>query len=70
VADKKARGFYPDPGTAGTHCRNYCFASGLIMRAIRDTMVCARPFLASEADELVAKAKAAIDRMAKDYGKM
>ena len=23
VADKKARSFYPDPGTVGTHCRNY-----------------------------------------------
>ncbi len=41
VADKKERSFYPDPGTVGTHCRNYCFSSGLIMRAIRDTMVCA-----------------------------
>jgi len=72
VADKKARSFYPDPGTVGTHCRNYCFGSGLIMRAIRDTMVCAPPFTISEAevDELVAKAKDAIDRTAKDYGKM
>ena len=39
VADKKERSFFPDPGTVGTHCRNYCFGSGLIMRAIRDTMV-------------------------------
>ena len=42
------------------------------MRAIRDTMVCAPPFTISETevDELVAKAKDAIDRTAKDYGKM
>ena len=42
------------------------------MRAIRDTMVCAPPFTISEAevDELVAKAKDAIDRTARDYGKM
>ncbi len=72
VADKKTRSFFPDPGTVGTHCRNYCFGSGLIMRAIRDTMVCAPPFIISEAevDELVAKAKSAIDKTAKDYGKM
>src|SRR5580765_6417420 len=48
VADKKERSFYPDPGTVGTHCRNYCFGSGLIMRAIRDTMVCAPPFIITE----------------------
>jgi putrescine aminotransferase len=42
------------------------------MRAIRDTMVCAPPFIISEAevDELVAKAKDAINKTAKDYGKM
>jgi hypothetical protein len=37
VAARKARSFYPDPATVGTHCRNTCFASGLIMHAIRDT---------------------------------
>ena len=42
------------------------------MRAIRDTMVCAPPFIISEAeiDERGAKARDAIDRTAKDYGKM
>jgi len=72
VADKKERRFFADPGKVGTHCRNYCFASGLIMRAIRDTMVCAPPFTISEAevDEMVALAKAAIDSTARDYGKM
>jgi putrescine aminotransferase len=72
VPNKPERSFYPDPGTVGTHCRNYCFKSGLIMRAIRDTMVCAPPLTVTEAevDELIAKAKDAIDRTAKDYGKM
>jgi putrescine aminotransferase len=71
VPNKPERSFYPDPGTVGTHCRNYCFSSGLIMRAIRDTMVCAPPLTVTEAeiDELVAKAKDAIDKTAKDYGK-
>jgi putrescine aminotransferase len=41
------------------------------MRAIRDTMVCAPPLTVTEAeiDELVAKARDAIDKTAKDYGK-
>jgi putrescine aminotransferase len=71
VPDKRERAFFHDPGNVGTHCRNYCFNSGLIMRAIRDTMVCAPPLTVSEAevDELVAKAKDAIDRTAKDFGK-
>lgn len=72
VPDKNKRAFFPDPGMVGTHCRNYCFASGLIMRAIRDTMVCAPPLTISESEveEIVAKAKDAIDRTAKDLGKM
>ncbi len=69
VPDARERSFFPDPGNVGTHCRNYCFDSGLIMRAIRDTMVCAPPLTVSEAeiDELVAKAKDAIVPHAKDY---
>jgi putrescine aminotransferase len=72
VPDANERSFFPDPGNVGAHCRNYCFNSGLIMRAIRDTMVCAPPLTVSEAevDELVAKAKHAIDRTARDFGKM
>ncbi len=72
VPDKPERSFFPDPGMVGTHCRNYCFASGLIMRAIRDTMVCAPPLIVSEVEveEIVAKAKDAIDRTARDFGKM
>ena len=73
VPDRKKRAFFPlEAGTVGTHCRNYCFGSGLISRAIRDTMVLAPPFTISESevDEIVAKLKAAIDNTAKDYGKM
>jgi putrescine aminotransferase len=56
----------------GTRCRNYCFANGLVMRAIRDTMVLAPPLTISEPEieEIVAKAKGAIDCTAKDLGKM
>lgn len=71
VRDKKERKFFPDPGTIGTRCRNYCFNDGLICRAIRDTMVLAPPLVIreSEIDEIVGKLKSAIDRTAKDCDK-
>ncbi|HEY2069343.1 MAG TPA: aminotransferase [Rhizomicrobium sp.] len=70
-ADKAERRFFPDVGNIGAHCRNYCFSSGLISRAIRDTMVLAPPLTISEpeVDEIVTKLKSAIDRTAKDIGK-
>ena len=71
VRDKRERKFFADPGTIGTHCRNYCFNDGLICRAIRDTMVLAPPLIIreNEIDEIVAKLKSAIDRTAKDCAK-
>ncbi len=72
VDDKKERRFYPRDKDVGTHCRNYCFSNGLIMRAIRDTMVLSPPLIVSETevDEIVAKAKYCIDMTAKDLGKI
>jgi putrescine aminotransferase len=72
VPEKPKRSFFPRDRDIGTHCRNYCFKSGLIMRAIRDTMVLSPPFIVTEkeVDEIVDKAKAAIDQTARDVGKM
>lgn len=72
VPNKPERSFFPDPGHVGTHCRNYCFGSGLIARAIRDTMVLSPPLTIAEAEveEIVTKLKAAIDRTAHDFGRM
>ena len=72
VADKRERAAFPRDDDVGTQCRNYCFSNGLIMRAIRDTMVLSPPLVISEKeiDEIVAKAKYCIDRTAKDLGKM
>jgi putrescine aminotransferase len=72
VADRKERGFFPNIGDVGTHCRNYCFDNGLISRAIRDTMVLAPPLVISEAEveEIISKLSYAIDRTAKDLGKL
>jgi putrescine aminotransferase len=72
VPNKPERSFFARDLDVGTHCRNYCFASGLVMRAIRDTMVLAPPLVISESEveEIVAKAKDAIDRTARDFKKM
>jgi putrescine---pyruvate transaminase len=72
VADRKNRAFFPDSGTVGAQCRNYCFNSGLVSRAIRDTMVLSPPLVVSEAeiDEIVARLKHAVDRTAKDLGRL
>ena len=72
VPDKPSRRFFPRDMDVGTRCRNYSFANGLVMRAIRDTMVLAPPLtiLESEIEEIIVKAKDAIDRTAKDLGKM
>ncbi|HLY05742.1 MAG TPA: aminotransferase [Rhizomicrobium sp.] len=72
VPDKPQRRFFPRDMDVGTRCRNYCFASGLVMRAIRDTMVLAPPLTISEpeVEEIVTKARDAIDRTAKDLGKL
>ena len=72
VPDKGQRRYFDAELGVGTHCRNYCFASGLIMRAIRDTMVLAPPLIVNEQEieEIIAKAKDAIDRTARDFNKM
>lgn len=72
VPDKPARSFFPREMDVGTRCRNHAFANGLVLRAIRDTMVLAPPLVASEPeiDEIVTKAKDAIERTARDVGKL
>ncbi|HWU26706.1 MAG TPA: aspartate aminotransferase family protein [Rhizomicrobium sp.] len=69
--ERSKRRFFPRDLDVGTICRNHCFASGLVMRAIRDTMVLAPPLIIREAEveEILAKAKDAIDRTAEELGK-
>ena len=71
VADKDARTFFPDIGNVGTICRNYCFNSGLVCRAIRDTMVLAPPLVIAEAEveEILGLLQAAVDRTARDLAR-
>jgi putrescine aminotransferase len=70
VDDKRERRPFPRERNVGTICRDHCFASGLVMRAIRDTMVLAPPLIITEAEieKLLAKAKTCIDLTARDLG--
>ncbi|HEY3779333.1 MAG TPA: aminotransferase [Rhizomicrobium sp.] len=72
VPEKPVRKFFPRELDVGARCRNHSVANGLMMRAIRDTMVLSPPLVISEAeiDEMVARAREAIDRTARDLGKM
>ena len=62
VQDKATRKRYEGRG-AGMICRQFCFDSGLIMRAVGDTMIIAPPLVISkdEIDELVTKARQCLD---------
>jgi putrescine aminotransferase len=62
VKDKATRSRYEGQGV-GMICRNFCFANGLVMRAVGDTMIIAPPLVISheEIDELVEKARRCLD---------
>ena len=68
VEDRNERRPFPKERGAGTICRDHCFRNGLVMRAIRDTMVLAPPLIITEdeIEKLLAKAKRCIDLTAKD----
>ncbi|MDZ4870572.1 MAG: aspartate aminotransferase family protein [Alphaproteobacteria bacterium] len=70
VKDKTNRTFFDRDMDVGTQCRNHCFANGLVMRAIRDTMVLAPPMIVKreEVDEIVRIARRCFDLTAKDLG--
>ena len=64
VRDKSGRTPFADPGTVGTICRDICCERGLVMRAVRDTMIIAPPLVISHAeiDELIDIARTCLDR--------
>jgi putrescine aminotransferase len=70
VEDKTARRPFPRERNVGTVCRDHCFNNGLVMRAIRDTMVLSPPLVITEAEveKLLAKAKLCIDLTAANLG--
>jgi putrescine aminotransferase len=64
VADKATRARFDDKSTAGTLCRNLSVESGLVMRAVGDTMIVAPPLTLTheQIDQLIERAVAALDK--------
>ncbi|HEY2020204.1 aspartate aminotransferase family protein [Paraburkholderia sp.] len=63
---------FANGGEVGTLCRDFCFDGNLIMRASGDRMLLSPPLVISrpEIDEIVSKAKAAIDVTARELGRL
>ena len=63
VQNKATRERFSGDVGVGMVCRGHCFANGLIMRAVGDTMIIAPPLVISktEIDELVDKARQCLD---------
>lgn len=70
VRDKKKRQFFEPAGRVGTICRDHCFDNGLVMRAVRDTMIVSPPLIMTRehVDELVTKARYCLDLTAAELG--
>lgn len=66
VADKSTGERFDKSLSVGNLCRDLCFESGLVMRSVGDTMVISPPLIIthSEIDELVSKARLALDKTA------
>jgi len=66
VADKTTGVRFDKSLSVGNLCRDLCFESGLVMRSVGDTMVMSPPLIIthSEIDELVSKARLALDKTA------
>lgn len=66
VVDKETRRRYDDKFTAGYSCRDICLREGIIMRAVRDTMIVCPPLIisGSQLDEMVAKVRVCLDKTA------
>ncbi len=66
VADKDSGQPFAKVGKVGELCRDLAVDSGLVMRAVGDTMIVAPPLIMSEQhiDELVSLARTALDRTA------
>lgn len=68
VADKETNQRFDKDLDVGTHCREHCFNAGVVLRAVGDTMICSPPLIISkdEIDQLVTKAKQALDNTLAD----
>ena len=70
VADRTTRKRFPKDTGAGGVCRDFCFANGLVMRAVGDSMIVSPPLVMEHKhiDELVGKAWRCLDLTAEQIG--
>ncbi|MDT8388463.1 MAG: aspartate aminotransferase family protein [Thiogranum sp.] len=70
VHDKSSRSFFEERGKAGGLCRDFCFENGLVMRAVRDTMIISPPLIMTreQIDELMELAVKCLDLTARELG--
>ena len=68
VKNKQGREFFDPVGNAGQTCRDICFNNGLVMRAIRDTMVISPPLTMTreQIDELIELVNKCLDLTANE----
>ena len=50
VKNKEKKEFFDPIGIIGNICRDHCINNNLIMRAVRDGMMCSRPLTISKED--------------------
>lgn len=64
VKDKQSGERHSPEGHAGTTCRNFCFSTGVIMRAVSDTMFLSPPLVIteSEMDEMFTLIRLSLDK--------
>ena len=70
VADKASMARFPKEGTTGTRARDLALEHGLVMRAVRDTLVISPPLIITEdeCDSLAARARRTLDDLAEELG--
>ena len=70
--DKTTRELFEPMGQVGALCHEHLYDEGVVFRAMRDVMCTSPPLTITreEIDELVTKARAGIDRTARDLGMM
>ncbi|MEH6548420.1 MAG: aspartate aminotransferase family protein [Pseudomonadales bacterium] len=70
VKNKETRERFDSDGATGALCRDYCVDGGVILRGVGESLITAPPLTITrdQIDELVEKARSALDSAAKDLG--
>jgi putrescine aminotransferase len=71
VDDKSSRKFFANRGQVGTRCRDLCIRNGLVMRAVKDTMILSPPLISTRAhlDEIYEKTLKTLNELAEELGR-